>query len=171
MRQDKDRVSKWVLSHHGDSVLRLAGITGFAGWKAVQSETVAPRRPPDGLIEVRFPGMANPEMVLVEVETYPSADADRQVFEDLLVLAADRGVVPTAVSLVLRPRGNQVVVGSAERSDRRCTTRLSATWHVVRVWELEATDLFAAEDVGLIPWVPLTRSDLPPEVLLTQCRE
>ena len=40
-----------------------------------------------------------------------------------------------------------------------------------RLWELEAETLLAADDVGLIPWVPLTRSSLPPEELLTQCRD
>lgn len=171
MRQDKDRTAKWVPTHHGDSVLRLAGITGFSSWNALQTESVAPRRLPDGLLEVRYPGENDAELVLIEVETYPSGDADRQVFEDLLVLTADRGVVPNAILLVLQPRGQQIVRGTAERTDRRGTTCLTAAWSVVRLWELEADDLFAAGDIGLIPWVPLTRSDLPPEDLLTRCRD
>ena len=56
MRQDKDRSGKWLLTHHGDAILKLGGITDFSSWKALQPETVAPRRLPDGLIEVRFPG-------------------------------------------------------------------------------------------------------------------
>jgi predicted transposase YdaD len=42
---------------------------------------------------------------------------------------------------------------------------------VVRLWELDAEDLFAAGDVGLIPWVPLTRTTQPPEQLLARCRD
>jgi hypothetical protein len=171
MRQDKDRVTKWMLSHHGDSILRLAGITGFARWKAVQPETVAPRRLPDGLLEVTFPGEKTPDLVLVEVETYPSADADRQVFEDVLLVTLDRGVVPTAVTLVLQPRGHQVVRGTAERTDRRGTTRVSATWSAVNVWEVRAEDLLAVGDPGLIPWVPLAATDRPADEVLAECRD
>ena len=29
MRQGKDRSGKWILGHHGDSILRLSGVTGF----------------------------------------------------------------------------------------------------------------------------------------------
>jgi hypothetical protein len=61
MRQDKDRSSKWLLTHHGDAILKLGGITGFTAWRALQPETVAPRRLPDGLIEVRFAGLAFPD--------------------------------------------------------------------------------------------------------------
>lgn len=82
MRQDKDRSGKWLLAHHGDAGLKLAGLTGFTTWKALQPETVAPGRLPDGLLEVRFPGEAEATLVLVEIETYPDADADRQVLDD-----------------------------------------------------------------------------------------
>ena len=74
MRPDKDRSSKWLLTHHGDAVLTLAGLSGFTTWKALQAETVAPRRLPDGLLEVRFPGASAPVLVLVEIETYPDSD-------------------------------------------------------------------------------------------------
>jgi hypothetical protein len=69
MRQDKDRSAKWMLAHHGDAILKLAGLTGFTCWKALQPETVAPRRLPDGLLEVRFPVSSEPVLVLVEIES------------------------------------------------------------------------------------------------------
>lgn len=171
MRQDKDRSGKWLLTHYGDSVLKLAGFTAIRSCRAVSPETVAPRRLPDGLLEVRFEDDPDPALVLVEIETYPSADADRQVFEDLLLLALDRGTVPEVVSLVLRPRGTMAVTGTASRTSRHRTAELSARWRVTNLWELQAEDLLAANDVGLIPWVPLAASTTPPEQLVTRCRD
>src|SRR5205085_9734980 len=42
---------------------------------------------------------------------------------------------------------------------------------VVELWSLAATDLLAANDVGLVPWLPLTQFDGAPEDLLRHCRE
>ncbi|MCI0701181.1 MAG: hypothetical protein L0241_08865 [Planctomycetia bacterium] len=171
MRQDKDRSGKWLLTHHGDSVLRLAGITGFSSWRALQTETVAPRRLPDGLIELRFRGESEPTLVLVEIETYPDADVDRQLLDDLMLIAVDRNVVPEVVSLVLKPKGKLTVAGNSERTSPRGQTRISGSWPVVRLWELEAEALLAVGDVGLVPWVSLTRTTLEPEELMTRCRD
>jgi predicted transposase YdaD len=171
MRQDKDRSGKWMLTHHGDAVLRLGGVTGFSAWKALAAETVAPRRLPDGLLEVRFPDAAGPVLVLVEIETYPDSDADRQVLDDLMLIAVDRNVVPEVVSLVLKPKGNLTVTGASERTSSRGRTRVGGSWPVVRLWELEADQLLAVGDAGLVPWVPLTRSALSPEELMTRCRD
>jgi len=77
MRQDKDRGSKWLLAHHADAILKLGGITGFTSWKVIQPETVAPRRLPDGLIEVRYPSETEATLVLVEIESYPVSNVDR----------------------------------------------------------------------------------------------
>jgi hypothetical protein len=171
MRQDKDRSGKWLLTHHGDAVLKLGGITGFSSWKPLQPETIAPRRLPDGLLEVRFPGEPEPTLVLVEIETYPDAEVDRQLLDDLMLIAVDRKAVPEVVSLVLKPKGNLAVTGSAERVGPRGRTRIAGTWPVVRLWELDAEALFAAGDVGLIPWVPLTRTTDTPDVLMARCRD
>jgi len=171
MRQDKDRSSKWLLSHHADAVLKLGGITGFTSWKAIQPETVAPRRLPDGLIEVRYPGETEPTLVLVEIESYPASDVDRQVLDDLMLIAVDRKVMPEVVSLILKPKGNVAVTGSAESVSRRGRTRIGGSWPVVRMWELDAEELFAAGDAGLIPWVPLAHTTQTPEVLMTRCRD
>ena len=46
IRQNKERSSKWLLSHHADAILKLGGITGFSSWKAIQPETFALRRLP-----------------------------------------------------------------------------------------------------------------------------
>lgn len=132
-------------------MLRLAGINGFSRWKAIQPETVAPRRLPDGLIEVWFPGQDESTWVLMEIETYPDADVDRQVHDDLKLICVDRGIVPEVASLILKPKGKLAVEGGTERTIGSGRTRLSGSWPVVRLWELEAEDLFALGDVGLVP--------------------
>jgi hypothetical protein len=42
---------------------------------------------------------------------------------------------------------------------------------VIRLWELEADDVLAIGDVGLVPWVPLTRTTLTPDERMTRCHE
>jgi hypothetical protein len=110
MRQDKDRSSKWLIGHHGDAILKLAGLSGVRTWNALQPETIAPRRLPVGLLEVRFADTAEPVLVLVEIETYPGSDADRHLLEDLMLIAVDRKTVPEVVSLFLKPKGRVVQV-------------------------------------------------------------
>ena len=46
-----DKSSKWLIQHHGDSILRMAGIVGIETWRPLQAEVVQPRQLPDGLIE------------------------------------------------------------------------------------------------------------------------
>ena len=46
-----DKSSKWLIQHHGDSILRMAGIVGIESWRPLQAEVVQPRQLPDGLIE------------------------------------------------------------------------------------------------------------------------
>jgi hypothetical protein len=38
-----DKSSKWLIQHHGDAILRLAGVTNVAAWRALQAELVQPR--------------------------------------------------------------------------------------------------------------------------------
>ena len=56
MREAKDRGSKWLLEHHGDSMPALAGITGFERWRPAPTELVHPLESPDSVLEVFFPG-------------------------------------------------------------------------------------------------------------------
>jgi hypothetical protein len=42
---------------------------------------------------------------------------------------------------------------------------------VVKLWELEAEQLLAAGDAGLVPWVPLTKTTLSADELMTRCRD
>jgi hypothetical protein len=170
MREDKDRTGKWLIAHFGDSILKLAGIVGFESWSPVQSETVALKRLPDGLMELKYPGRNKPDLVLVEIETYPGSDADRQMLEDLEIVHLTRGIVPDSVMIVLSPKGNQTVAGTTTFASRNGATRLAGQWPVVRLWELNAADLLATGDPGLVPWVPLAQTSGAPSALLGECK-
>ncbi len=171
MREAKDRGSKWLLEHHGDSVLRLAGITGFNRWRPVPTELVHPLESPDSVLEVFFPGRDEPDPVIVEIATYPERRVNDQMARDGMVVLLSRRVLPTLLTIVLHPKGNLRVTGDQEWVCRQNQTRLSLKWQVIELWTLAANDLLAAADVGLIPLVPLTHIDGSPEVVLRQCRQ
>ena len=44
------------------------------------------------------------------------------------------------------------------------------SWRVIELWTIPAEKLLAAGDVGMIPWVPLSYIDGPPEPVLRECR-
>jgi hypothetical protein len=55
-------------------------------------------------------------------------------------------------------------------ASRHGWTRLHLEWKVVELWTIPAAELLAANDVGLIPWVPLAKIDGPPEPIFRECR-
>jgi hypothetical protein len=167
----KDIVSRWILGSQAGSILRLSGVTGFTGWTTSESGLTTPQRRPDGLIHVTFADDLEPVPYLIEIETYASSDADRQVYEDLLLATIDKRVVPEAICLVLRPKGNAQVRGEYSVVSRSGTSRVSANWRVINLWDLEASALLATGDAGLIPWVPLTQITGPAEITLQECRD
>jgi predicted transposase YdaD len=166
-----DRSSKWLIQHHGDSILRLGGLQGLRSWRPLQAEVVQPRQLPDGLIEARFEGREEPELFLVEIATYPDRRVAEQALRDSLLVFLDRRTLPEVLTLILRPKGQLRVTSPHELLSGRGWTRLQIDWRVVQLWTLPAADLLAADDVGLIPWVPLTQFDGPPEPVLQQCRQ
>jgi hypothetical protein len=58
-----------------------------------------------------------------------------------------------------------------DESSRHGLASLAGSFRVIELWKLDADELLAANDVGMIPWVPLTRFSGPPEQILRQCRE
>jgi hypothetical protein len=171
MRDPYDRNSKWMIGHQGGAVLRLGGASGFTAWRAVQAELVVPKKMPDGLLEVDYPGKAEPDLYLVEITTYPDRDVERQAVEDALLVYLDRGKLPEVLILVLCPRGQVRVADQRGMSSPHGWTHLSVRWRVVELWTLPAADQLAANDVGLIPWVPLMQFDGPAETILRECRD
>lgn len=165
-----DKGSKWMVSHQGKGILFLGGVREVR-CRAVQPEVVQPRQLPDGLLEVYARGQKQPDYVVVEVATYPERRVAEQALDDLMLVYQDRRVLPDLLILVLRPKGRLRVEKELEVRGRRGLSRLAAEWKVVELWNVPATDLLAAGDVGLIPWAPLAQFDDPPEALLRQCRE
>lgn len=168
---DYDRSSKWLIEHFGRALLQLAGFTDVVACKPLQAEVVQPRRLPDGLLEAQLAGRADPDLFLLEIATYPDRRIAEQVFHAAVLTWLDRGVIPEAITVVLYPRGQYRVSGSEDLNSRLSCTQLRISWRVVELWHIQAAHLLAANDVGLIPWVPLTQFDGPPEPLLHQCRQ
>jgi hypothetical protein len=166
-----DKSSKWLIQHHGDSVLRLAGIDDIESWTALQAEVVHPRKLPDGLLEVRFRGQHNLDLFLLEVSAYPKKELAEQLCRGALLVQLDRGRLPEVICLVLHPRGHVRVPRRLALQSPRQHTRVGVSWRVVELWKLPADRLLALEDVGVVPWVPLTRFSGQPELVFQQCRE
>jgi hypothetical protein len=171
MRQDKDNSAQWMIDHHGDAILRLAGVRGFNSWQALHPSLAHPRQLPDGLLEARFPGQADPVLFIVEVATYPEERMLVQAARDAALVWLDRRVVPEVITLVLRPRGQHDLTGDWRQASPLGTTRLACQWRVLPAWTLRAEDLLALDDVGVIPWVPLAQTAMPVPDLLRTCRE
>ncbi len=168
--QDYDRSSKWLIQHHGDSILRMAGIEGIERWRPLQAEVVQPRQLPDGLIEAQLQGQPEPWLFVLELATYPESRIAEQVLRDMTLVYLDRRVVPDAITLIIHSKGNLQVTGSLEMSSPGGMTQWSIRWKVVQLWSIPAETLLGANDVGLIPWVPLASFDGRPEPIFQECR-
>ena len=83
MRYDKS--SKWLIEHHGDALLRLAGLTDIVSWKPLPAELVQPRQLPDGLLEFRMRDYDRSHLALLEIATYPERRVHQQVMRDVVM--------------------------------------------------------------------------------------
>ena len=166
-----DKSSKWLIQHHGGAILRIAGLEEIASWRALAAEVVQPRKLPDGLIEVRREGRDEPDLFVLELMTYPDAGLAEQALRDLAIVDLDRREVPEVLALILHPKGSLRTDPGAERTSRIGWAGLAAHWRVVELWTIPAERLLATEDVGVVPWVPLSRIDGDPAPILRRCRE
>jgi len=167
---DYDKSTKWLIQHHGDAILRLAGVPDIAAWTPLQAEPVLARRLPDGFIEVRHRGETEPDPYIVEVASYPDARVADQVVDDTALVRLDRRVLPEVIVLFLHPKGNVEAASSADLRSRQGCTNLQLSWRIVKLWEVTADALLATGDIGLVPWVPLTLFDGRPEPIFRECR-
>ena len=129
--QPYDKSSKWLIQHHGDSILRLAGIEKIAAWRPAQAEVVQPSQLPDGLLEVRLVGESRDDPFLLEVATYPERRVEDQLTRDLMLVFLDRGELPEAVTLVLRPKGKFRVPAGRDLRSRHGLSSCRVNWRVV----------------------------------------
>jgi len=165
-----DKASKWLIQHFGDCILRLAGVRGIVSWRSLQADFVQPRRIPDGFIEVQRLGQAKPDLYILEIATYPEARVAHQVLADTALVYLDRRVLPEVVVLFLHRRGKAEALDAINLSSPQGLTNLKFSWRIAKLWEVPAQELLAAGDIGLIPWVPLTKFKGPPEPIIRQCR-
>jgi hypothetical protein len=159
------------MQHHGDSMLWLAQIQDIEAWRPAQAQVVQPTQIPDGLLEARRRGQPRDDLVLLEAVTYPERRVVRQMTRDIMLVYLDRGELPEAVALVLRPKGKYRVPSGRSLRSRGGLSSCRLKWRVVELWTIPAEELLQAGDVGLIPWVPLTDFADPPEAMLRRCRE
>ncbi|HZW33493.1 MAG TPA: hypothetical protein VFF52_22430 [Isosphaeraceae bacterium] len=170
MVHEYDITSKYLIQHHGGSILRLAGVRDIASWTPLQAELILARRLPDGFLEVLHHGQTRPDPYILEIATYPQARVAKQVVDDALLVYFERRVLPEVVVLFLHPRGNVATAQTAQLSSRLGPTTWDVSWRSVKLWEVPAGDLLAAGDIGLIPWVPLAKIDGPPEPVFRECK-
>ena len=169
--QEYDKSAKWLIQHYGGAILRLAGVRDIASWRALQAEPVQARRLPDGMLEVWAERQSKPDLYILEMATYPDARVADQAIHDALLVYLDRGILPEVLTLYLHIKGHIEAVETAHLRSPQGWTDLQISWRAVKLWEIPAEDLLAAGDVGLIPWVPLSKFAAPPEPVLRRCRE
>jgi hypothetical protein len=165
-----DKCSKYMIQHHGDSILRLAGETDTAGWTPRQAELVQTRQLPDGVIEVPVAGLTQPDIFILEIATDPDARVPSQAVRDAALVFLERQIVPEIIVLFLREKGHLKAADSASLRSRRGLTKWDLSWKAVKLWEVPAEELIAIGDIGLIPWVPLAKLSGPPEQIVSRCR-
>lgn len=171
MRFQYDKGAKWLIEHHADAILKLAGIGPVVSYTALPGEVVQSRQLPDGLVEARLAGRSDPVLCLIEINTYSYAATADELLDDVLLTYLNRRVVPEVIALTLHDRGNVRVAPDVRLVSPLNHTRLEVGWRVVNLWELNATDFLPLTDPGLAPWVPLTKIDGPPEPVLQQCKD
>jgi hypothetical protein len=130
---DYDKTSKWLIQHHGDALLRLAGVRGVVSWRPLQAELVQPRRLPDGLLEVQLAQQPRSDLFVLELATYPDRRVAEQVLRDLVLVYLDRQVLPEVLVVVLHPKGQLQVADTLALASPRDWTRWQASWRVVEL--------------------------------------
>ena len=170
-QQSFDPSTKWMLEEHGAAILYLAGARSVVSCRARKAEVVQPRKLPDGLLEARFADTHKPQLVLVEVATYPEKRVVEQMSDDIRLVRQARGVLADAMVLCLCPRGSYRVPETLEETSALGWSGETLRWKVVELWTLSAEDLLTAPDIGVVTLASLAKYDGPPEVLLQRCRD
>jgi hypothetical protein len=107
---------------------------------------------------------------IIEIETYAERSTPQDLLGELMLVYQDRHELPDVLILVLRPKGQVEVADHITLQSHGGLTDLRASWRVVELWNVPASELLATGEPGLMPWVPLTRLDGPAPVILAECR-
>ncbi|WP_165228648.1 hypothetical protein [Aquisphaera insulae] len=166
-----DKSSKWLIEHHGNAILWLAGIRDLVEWRALQAELVQPRFHPDAFLEARRTGQDNASPYILEMATYAEPRVADQAVRDASLVYLDRGILPEVLVVILSHKRPRRPAHAADLRSEQGWTRLQMTWRTIELWKLPAEELLEAGDVGLIPWVPLCHFDGPPAPIFRRCRE
>lgn len=165
-----DRSGKWLIEHHGDSILRLAGIHRIVDWRPIPAEVVQPRQLPDGLLEVLLRGREKFVPFVLELATYPEKRLVRQLVRNAMLVYLDREVFPEMIAVILRPKGRKPIPTETEIVSPLDGSRCRLQWRTVKLWEVPSDELLKSADVGVVPWVPLTQFSDPPQKIIEECR-
>ncbi|HZW31837.1 MAG TPA: hypothetical protein VFF52_14085 [Isosphaeraceae bacterium] len=122
--QEHDKCSKYSIQHHGNCILRLAGVHDIPAWTPFQAELVVVRRFPDGVLEVRCPGQIWPDIFIIEVAS---------IYQEIVEEAERKGAIETRLQDLL-----DVLV-----------SRFGAVAQDLEV-ELRAVEFDRLDDLGLI---------------------
>ena len=165
-----DKGSKGYIQHHGDSILRMAGVRDIASWTARQVELVLPRQLPDGVLSVLEHGRTEPDIDILELATYPDARVPSQAVRDAVAWFLERNVLHEVLVLFLHEKGHVPAADSIELRSRKGFTTMNVAWRAIKLWEVPAEELLALGDAALLPWVPLAKLSGPPEPIVSQCK-
>ena len=165
-----DKCGKYMVQHHGNSIVWLGGVDDIVIWRALQAEPVQIRQLPDGVLEVWGPGQAEPDIFILEIATFPDARVPSQAVRDAAMIYLLKGIVPEVIVLYLHEKGHIPAADSVELQSRRGLTKWNLSWKAIKLWEVPAEELLAMGDVGLLPWVPLAKFQGSPEQIVSRCR-
>ncbi len=168
-RGEKDHGTNWLIQNQATALVRLLGLAPRT-CRTVHPRLTLPQAIPDGLLELTLPDFDRPVPLLLEIETYPSADTNEQMSRDLDLAALALGKLPDAAVIVLCRRGKDQVAQRTQQSLLGWSQR-KHRWRVLELWNVPAEQLLAMNEVGLLPLIPLTDSRESPELLFRQCWE
>ncbi len=165
-RGEKDHGTNWLIQNHAAALVRLLGLAPRS-CRTAHPRLTLPQAIPDGLLELTLPEHDRPVPLLLEIETYPSAETNEQMSRDLDLAAQTLGVLPDAAVVVLCQRGRRQSARRTQQSLMGWSQRRHR-WRVLELWKVPAEQLLDMNEVGLLPLLPLTRSRESPELLFRQ---
>jgi hypothetical protein len=168
-RGEKDHGTNWLIQNQAPALVRLLGLAPRT-CRTAHPRLTLPQAIPDGLLELTLPDHDKRVPLLLEIETYPSAETNEQMSRDLDLAALALGTLPDAAVIVLCRRGKNQAAGRTQQSLMGWSQR-KHRWRVLELWNVPAEQLLEMNEVGVLPLLPLTQSRESPELLFQLCWE